>query len=122
MNLQLFDPMEPIPVLGFLPACKLACLSSGEYKGAAMWIVHFSMEMTGASAPTTCLFLKSKSMQSVKEGILTSYKQVVNQHVETYSTDEIIVEVDSDTVCFTYLTHMSLLQYKDALCMKKLRC
>lgn len=69
------------------------------------------------------LLLKSSSRHgSVKEGLLTSYKQVVNQILETYETKDIIAEADTKTVRFPPSINMSSLQYANDLWIKTLRC
>lgn len=54
--------------------------------------------------------------------MLTPYKQVVNNLFETYPADDIIPQVEIETVPFTQPTRMSLLQYADGLWMKTLQC
>lgn len=49
------------------------------------------------------------------------FLQVVNQVLEAYETNDMIVEADTKAVCFTQLTYISHSQYTNASWMNTLR-
>lgn len=57
-----------------------------------------------------------------KEGMLTTYIQVVNHLLETQASNNKIAKSDREIVRFTQPTNTSLLHYADALMMRTLRC
>lgn len=89
------------------------CGSSCEHEGAAiLFIPFFIIKAPPLTAP---LFNVESSRKSVEEDMLTPYKQVFNHMFETYATDHIIVEMDTEIVRFTWPTNLSPLQYAETL-------
>lgn len=41
MKMQIFDSFDPVSILSFLSAFKLACDTSGVNEGAALWLIGF---------------------------------------------------------------------------------
>lgn len=78
MNSQLFDPMDPKSIIGFLHTFKMAYDSNGVHKGAAMKLVPFFMNITAAIVlPARLSLMGVSSHCRVKEGMITSYVQIV---------------------------------------------
>lgn len=97
--------------------------NNGIHEGAAMWLVPLLINNTAAAvALTVCLSLKdSLSHCSVKEVMLTTYVRIVNLILETFATDGIIAETDTECLRFTQPTNLSPLKYGGTLWMKNLR-
>lgn len=81
------------------------------------------MKSLVAAAFTLHLSVKPKSWHySVKEGALTTYYQVVIHLSETYATDNVIIEKDSEITRYVKPTTMLPLEFGNALWLKTLRC
>lgn len=95
MKTSILDPSNPISIINFLVTSKQACDSNGIHEGATVWLVkHFVNKSTVASlAPR--VFLNS-NLSCKREGMLSSWKEVVNHLLETYATDDVIVETKTD--------------------------
>lgn len=79
-------------------------------------------EKAAAAALTAHLSLKSRlSHGSAKEGMLTSYVQVVNHLLDTFATDDINAAAGPEEVRLTHPKIMSPLQFADAQWMRALR-
>lgn len=89
--------------------------------GAIVWFVLFSMKKAAALALAAPLSLKYKSLdRGVREGMLTSYVEVVNHCLENYATNYIIAEEGPEIVRFTQLRNMSPLLYVHSLWLRTL--
>lgn len=75
---------------------------------SASWQVSFFMKEAAVAAFIACLLLKSGSCRGGdKQDMLTSYIQVLDYLMDTFDTDDIIVEEDRERVLFTSLTIVS---------------
>lgn len=90
-----FDSFDPIWILSFLSAFKLACDTKGSHKRAAMWFLHCFMKKLAAAALNTRISLPSMLYKCYKGGTLSSCKEVVKYLLETSSTDEVIARIDT---------------------------
>lgn len=122
MKTNIFDSFDPISIISFLSAFKLACDTNGVHEGAAMWLLHFFMKKPAAAALNSRISLPSKSHRRHKEGTLTTYCEVVNYLLETYATDDVIAETDAEILRFTQPPTKSPTEYAEALWNKALRC
>lgn len=84
-----------------------------------MFILHLYEKPAEASLnANTCMSILCRARQK-KE--LTSYCKVVNNLLATYSTDDILAEVDIDIMSIKQLAGQSAVEYSPALWMKALR-
>lgn len=125
MNPLIFNATDPIAILNFLPAFKTACDTNGIHEGAAIWIFHFSLRDPARVAPTARTVNKSSwtsNKSSRDTSKLTTYCEVVQYLLRTYSTDDIIAEVEASLMRFTQGDRMNETDYAQALWTKALRC
>lgn len=109
--------------MGFLHAFKMACDKNAIHEGIAMWIIPHPICKTAAAGLTARLSLQSKSSHNcTEEGVLISYGQVVNHLWETYATEEVITERDTDIFRYMQQSTMSPLEFVDALWMNTPIC
>lgn len=101
MKHQVFDSFDPIFIISFLSAFKLAHDTNGVHKGTALWPCHFFIRRSAADALKIGVALRSKSHKHQKEGTVTSYCKAVNCLLETYGTKRVIAETDADMGHFT---------------------
>lgn len=79
----------------------MACDNDVVQEGAMIWLLAFLMKKTASAALTTRLSLKDRlSHNSIKESMIKSYLKVLNQLLQTYATDDVIAEADTNTVRF----------------------
>lgn len=75
-------------------------------------ILHF-MRRSAAPALKARFSLKSNSPHyRVKEVVLTAYCQGKNHLLETYVSDGILAELDSEIACYLEMSTMSLLEFE----------
>jgi len=119
---QIFDPMDPITILSFLPAFKTACDSNGIHEGAAMWLFQFFVKKTAKAALSARTTTVSASGGKTKASQLTSYPAVVQFLLRTYATDEVIAEADAEISRYRQPDRMSPQDYAHNLWTKALKC
>lgn len=79
---------------------------------------HIFLEGPAPKALRTRLLLRSTCCERKKEGTLTAYCEAVNYLLETYATDDMIVETDANMMLFTNPFNKSGTEYVKALCNK----
>lgn len=107
MKAHLFDPTDPISIMGFQPAFKHACDMNRIHEGAAMWVLlffvkalasnlnsHLSSATNNAPAVTTVQLAEPLKQKK----LLWSYPKVVNYLPKMFTYDQAIAKVD-----FAYL-------------------
>lgn len=95
---------------------------NGIHEGAAMWVLFFFMMKPVAAALNAIVSLPSKSCRRQKEGNLTSYCEVVNNLLETYATDDVIVETEAEIMRYQQPWNKTPIEYAELLCSKALGC
>lgn len=68
------------------------------YNGAAMWLLPFLMQEAAPAALISEIALSTKARKHCKNGKLTSYSELVNYLLETYATEDAIVEMGTRIV------------------------
>lgn len=118
---QMIDESNLLAILSFVLAFQMEFDTNGIPKGAAMWLFHvFMKELVGAALSAgRCL---ASSRWSHKEGKLTSYFQVSSYFVNTYATDDIIVEADVDNINYRQLQDVNDVDYSQSPWTKVLSC
>lgn len=67
--------------------------------------------------------LRSKTSRSrQKKGTLKAYCEVVHYLLERYSTDDVIAEIDAESMRFTAPLSKTAILYVEILCSRALRC
>lgn len=80
-----------------------------------MWLLHFFMKKREAAALISGIVLLSKSGKLRKEGMLTSYSEVINYFLKTCAIDDVLPGMDTEALLFTQLSRMSLTGSTEAL-------
>lgn len=112
-------PLDPTFVLSFLQKFKSACDSNGVYEEAAMWLFPYFLKEL-AKAALSNYMMTQNSGQTHFEGKLTTYCQVVNYMLETYTADNVIVEIEPDINRFKQAADMSAVRFSELLWEKVL--
>lgn len=73
----------------------------GVHKEAAFWLLHSFMKHPVSAALGSCTHFAQHRTGVKKDGMVTSYCELINYLFETLATDDIISETDADTMCFT---------------------
>lgn len=100
------DEVDPISVISFLSAFKMARDTNEIQESAAKAAVHFFMEGSSAAALNARLRLEptsSSSTPKTKEGMLSSYSEVIKVLLQTYATDDFISETDAALMQYNQL-------------------
>lgn len=121
----MFGAREPISVIGFLYAFKLARATNKIHESAVMWLFHFFTKGSSATALNARLVLKptlSLNTPWAKERMLRTYLEVVNVLLQNYVTDDVIAESDSALTRYIQPSTMSPTQYVNAPVAKSHRC
>lgn len=96
MDAQIFDPMDPISMFGFIHAFIIVCDNNCIHEGAAVWFPYFMEE--SAAAPLTVRFsIKSESSHYIVNSVLTAYCHVAKHLLKAFATDTIIAGTASKT-------------------------
>lgn len=120
MKTSLFKPSRPISVLSVLDKLKTACDNNSIHKDAATWLFpHFVTEPAKAALPHRMTADKRNHQQGDK---LTTYCQVINYLLETFATDNIIAEAESDITSFEKPVGTTGTRHFEILFEKALRC
>jgi len=122
MKSQIFDPVDPITILSFLPAFKTACDSNGIHEGAAMWLFQYFVKKTTKAAIVARTTAGSTGDGKTPGSHLTNYPAVVQFLLKTYATDEVIAEADAEINRYRQPDRMSPPDYAHNLWTKALRC
>lgn len=88
----MIDAAELTSIIGFLKTYKQACDFNGIHENAAVWFVKHFKAHTAATSRAPSLLIKNGCGREL-EGIMSSWKEVVNQLSETYDTDDVIAEI-----------------------------
>lgn len=94
----IFDIFDPVFILSYLSAFKLAHDTHGVGEGAAPCLLHFFVTRLAAAALDARIIFKSKSDKREEEGTVTSFSDFVTYLLETYRNDDIIPETDTDVM------------------------
>lgn len=95
---RMSDAFDPVPVIIFPFAFKLACDTHGSLEGAAQWLFYYFIKSSSAAALNTRLCLKQTSLSNTHkaiEVILTTYPEMVSYLLQSYVTDDVISESDA---------------------------
>lgn len=87
-----------------------------------MRLFLYFMEKLAPTALTALLSSNLTSSHHSVKGVLNTHSLVVNHLFETYATDDIIAEEDSETACCVKLLAMSPLEFPNGLGLKTLTC
>lgn len=116
MKLQSFDPMDPKSGIGCLHGYKMGCDRNKFYEKASLWWFPLFMKNKVAADLADRLCSKSRTLHgSVEEGVLTLYVQVVDNLLEIYATDDIVVKAGAEIVNFQKNTNTLTLKYAEAV-------
>ena len=118
-----FDATDPISILAFLPQFKTACDTNGVHEGAETWLFQFFIKSPAKAALVARIRApnKAKAKHGRKDGILTSYVQVVNYLLRSYATDEVIDREDTKLHRFSQPDGMNETDYTHVLWENALR-
>lgn len=95
-------PYGPSSFIGSLSGFEMAHNNNTIHKGAEMWLVPCFMKQEAPFALTARLSLKPKWRKNkTGEGILITCCQILNQSLETYTTDHVVSDADNDISHFS---------------------
>lgn len=75
-----------------------------------------------AGAPLSARTCLTSSRRSLREGKLTSYRQMVKYLLNIYGKDDIVVEADADIIIYKQPKDLNDIDYLQYLWTKALRC
>lgn len=79
----------------FLWTFKFTCNTNDIHGNIAMWLLNLSMKKPAVAALCFSKASCSKSNKHREEGTQSNYCEVVNYHLETCATDNVIAEMDA---------------------------
>lgn len=91
------------------------CDTNDVHEGAALWKLQFLVKRPDAGALEAHMALRSKWHRRQEEGTVMTYCESVNFLLDTYATDEVIVETADDMMHFTEPSDRSPMEYAEAL-------
>lgn len=96
MKAHQIDPVDPVSVISCLAAFKIVCNNKTIHEKAAMWLApYFMRRATTASLLARRLWKPKSSNNKTKIGLLTTFSQFLNHPLETYVTNDVIVEASN---------------------------
>lgn len=97
--------------------------NNGIHERAAIVLFHYFMKIAGASTLTTGSAFKPKCLHYVvKEGVLITDCQVVNYLLTTNTTNDFLLETNSENTRYAKPLTMLPLKFANELWFKTLRC
>lgn len=130
MKAHIFDPKDPISIVGFLATFKLVYDTNNIHEKAAMLVLPNYVNNTLDSALNSGRYVcgKSFSLRAVSVGneprsrkFFQSYPKDVNYHLKKYATDQAIGGNDAEILRYTQPSGMTPLQYANDLIGKSCR-
>lgn len=112
-----------ISILNFLFGFRLAFDMNYVHEWAALWFdgSHIFYEVPGSCLLDTDVEFNSKSRKRQKVGTVVSNFEAINHFLDTYTTEDVNVETDTDIIHFTELSNESPTKHAEALWNKLLR-
>lgn len=104
MKVHLFEPKNPIPIIGFLATIKIACDTNRIYVGAALWVLSLFIKETIVNAlisrmcaeeRAAALTATARYNEVRPQKLLPSYPEVVSYLQKKYETDAAIAKYDA---------------------------
>lgn len=122
MKNNILDSFGPMSTVRFILNFNLACDTNRLHERVGQWLLTFFIKNPAAAVLSSWIKLSSNSHKHRKERALTSYRKVDNYLLNTYSTHDVIVEMDEKTIWSTQSSNITLTEYTAAPWSKELRC
>lgn len=113
-----FNPSDPITMLSLLPDFYLACDTDDVHDGMAVWMCQFFLHnpaSTDLQRRTQAKRSSSNVSRPRKQGLLTTYCEVVTYLLYIYVTDAEISLVDQSITTFKKTASLTATEYGHAL-------
>ncbi|CAN8075864.1 unnamed protein product [Agarophyton chilense] len=117
-----FSGFDPIAVLRFLSLFRTACDQNGVHEGASLYLFQFFLTGQARDRVVSRISGTTDLVDAQDRELLRSYPQVVHYLLETYATDDVIMDAHQEGIFFRQSSKMTESAFADDLWKKGCRC
>ncbi|CAN8068452.1 unnamed protein product [Agarophyton chilense] len=117
-----FSGSDPIAVLKFLSLFRTACDKNGVHEGATLYLFQFFRTGQVLGRVVSKISGTTDLVDAQDRELLRFYPQVVHYLLETYATDDVVVDAHQEAISIRPIFNMTKSAFADDLWKKAYRC